>query len=381
MAVTTIDTNNKLIRVRKEITREYVRENLFSPYMGTGMTSIIRILNDLKSGGEQVNVPLVNSLAGTAIGNGTLAGNEEAIDNYGYRMWIDWARNAVKTNKAEIQKDSADIFDVARPLLADWGKSLIRDEIIDAFNSIPLESAPANLGTTNGQRVNGISIDNATSTQRNTWVTDNVDRVLFGASVGNYSSTFATATATLDTTSDKLTAASLRLMKRLAMKASPKIRPYKTKNGYEYYVAFAGPNCFRDLGNDTTIINANLYARARENGGLNSNPLFQDGDILYDGIVVRQVPEMDTRNPTFYATAGDSGTTSIAPVFLCGQSAMAQFYGQMPRPTTLDNTDYQFNRGVGVEMAYGIGKIAKKTSSHLKDWGVFTGFFASVADA
>lgn len=381
MSTTTVNTNNKLIRFRKEITREYVRENLFSPYMGTGVTSIIRVLNDLKSGGEQVNVPLVNSLQNAAIGTGTLAGNEEAIDNYGYRMWIDWARNAVVTNKAELQKDSADVFDVARPLLSDWGKSLIRNEIIDAFNSIPLESAPANLGSSAGQRVNGISIDNANATQRNTWVTDNQDRVLFGATVSNYSTTFATATATLDSTNDKFTAASLRLMKRLAMKASPKIRPFKTANGYEYFVAFAGPNCFRDLGNDSTIINANLYARAREGNGIGKNPLFQDGDILYDGIVVRQVPEMDTRNPTFYATAGSGGTTPIAPVFLCGQSAMAQFWGQMPRPTQLDNTDYQFNRGVGVEMAYGIGKIAKKTSSHLKDWGTFTGFFASVPDA
>jgi hypothetical protein len=381
MAVTTVNTNNKLIRFRKEITREYVRENLFSPYMGTGLTSIIRILNDLKSGGEQVNVPLVNSLSGTAYSTGTLTGNEEAIDNYGCRFWIDWARNAIKTNKAEIQKDSADIFDVARPLLSDWGKSLIRDEIIDAFNSLPSESAPANLGTTNGQRVNGVYMDSATSTQRNTWVSDNSDRVLFGASVGNYSSTFATATANIDSTTDKLTAASLRLLKRIAMKASPKIRPFKTQNGYEYFVAFAGPNCFRDLGNDSTIINANLYARAREGNGINKNPLFQDGDILYDGIVVRQVPEMDTRNPTFYATAGAGGTTAIAPVFLCGQSAMAQFYGQMPRPTQLDQTDYQFNRGVGIEMAYGIGKVFKNTSSALKEWGIATGFFASVADA
>lgn len=380
MAVSTVNTNNKLIRFRKEITREYVRENLFSPYMGTGVTSIIRVLNDLKSGGEQVNVPLVNSLSGTAIATGTLVGNEESIDNYGFRMWIDWARNAVKTNKAEMQKDSADIFDQARPLLSDWGKSLIRDEIIDAFNSLPLEAAPANLGTTNGQRVNGVSIDNATTTQRNTWVSDNSDRVLFGASVSNYSSTFATALGNLDTTSDKLTAVALRLMKRLAMKASPKIRPFKTANGYEYFVVFAGPNCFRDLGNDSTIINANLYARARENNGVAKNPLFQDGDILYDGMVVRQVPEMDTRNPTLYATAGAS-TSKVAPVFLCGQSAMAQFWGQMPRPTKLDQTDYEFNRGVGVEMAYGIGKIAKKTGSAVKDWGVFTGFFSAADDA
>jgi hypothetical protein len=381
MALTTIGTNNKLIKFRKEITREYVRENLFSPYMGTGMNSIIRVMNDLKSGGEQVNVPLVNALQATAVGSGTLAGNEESIDNYGFRMWIDWARNAVKTNKAELQKESTDIFDQARPLLSDWGKSLIRDEIIDAFNSLPSESAPANLGTAAGQRVNGISIDNATAAQRNTWVADNSDRVLFGALVSNYSATFATATSHLDTTADKLTASTLTLAKRLALAASPKIRPYKTKNGYEYYVAFAGLQAFRDLSQDSTIQNANLYARAREGGGMNSNPLFQDGDLIYDGVIVRQVPEMSTRNPTFYATAGDSGTTAVQPVFMCGQSAMAQFYGQMPRPTRLDNTDYEFNRGVGIEMAYGVGKIAKKTSSKVKDWGVFTMFVAAAGDA
>ena len=116
---------------------------MFSAYMGNSMTSVIRVLNDLKSGGEQVNVPLVNSLRATAIANGTLTGAEEAIDNYGFRMWIDWARNAVKTNKQEMQRDSADIFDIARPLLADWGKELIKNEIVDGFLSIPLETAPS----------------------------------------------------------------------------------------------------------------------------------------------------------------------------------------------------------------------------------------------
>src|SRR6185312_5530967 len=132
--------------------------------------------------------------------------------------------------------------------------------------------------------------------------------------------------------------------------------------------------------NDSTIINANLYARPRDAAGVNTNPLFQDGDILYDGMVVRQVPELLSRIPTYLQTAGNS-SIQVGCTFLCGQSAMAQFWGQMPRPTQLDNTDYQFNRGVGVEMAYGIGKIAKKTGSAVKDWGVCTGFFASVNDA
>ena len=74
-------------------------------------------------------------------------------------MWIDWARNAVKTTRAEDHKDSADIFDIARPMLTDWGKELIQNEIVDSFFSVPLTTVPANLGSANGQRVNGISFD------------------------------------------------------------------------------------------------------------------------------------------------------------------------------------------------------------------------------
>jgi hypothetical protein len=170
-------------------------------------------------------------------------------------------------------------------------------------------------------------------------------------------------------------------MKRRAMAAVPRIRPYQDNDGYDYWVCFVDPNQFRDLSNDQTIVNANMYARPRENR-FKENPLFNDGDILYDGIIVRQVPELLTRIPTVFVTAGTGGI-QINAAHLCGQSAVAQFYGQLPRPTQLDVTDYGFNRGVGIEMAYGISKVAKDTpgtSATLKDWGVFTGFFASVND-
>jgi hypothetical protein len=382
MALTQVQANNKLIVFREEITREFVRQNMFSPYMGSSMNSVIRVLNDLKSGGEQVNVPLVNSLRATAIANGTLTGAEEAIDNYGFRMYIDWARNAVKTNRQEDHRDSADIFDIARPLLTDWGKELIKNEIVDSFFSIPLEIAPAGLGSAAGQRVNGVNWQTATATagtgQRDVWLTANVDRVLFGASISNNTGATIASLANVDNTTDKLTAASLRLMKRRAMLAVPRIRPYQDNDGYDYWICFCDPNQFRDLSNDQTILNGNLYSRPRENR-YKENPLFNDGDILYDGIIVRQVPEMLTRRPVYFATAG-AGGIAVNIAALCGQSAVAQFYGQLPRPTQLDQTDYGFNRGVGIEMAYGIGKVAKNTSALLKDWGVFTGFFASVSD-
>lgn len=380
MAVTTVQANNKLIKFTKEINREYVRENLFAPYMGSSLTSIIRRRQELVNGGEQMNIPLVARLAATAVGSGTLAGNEETIDNYGMRVWIDWARNAVKTNKAEKQKDSAAIFDTARPLLGDWGKELQRDEIVDAFFALPSESAPAGLGTAAGQRVNGVLFGSATAGQRNTWVSDNSDRVVFGKLKSNYNATFATATANLDATDDIVTLANMRLLKRIARGADPKIRPYKLEDGREYFVAFHGSRTFRDMKAALDTVNSNV--RPREGNGMSKNPIFQDGDLLYDGVIHREIPEIDTRCPAFYDTAGASGTTPVRPVWLCGQSAMAFAWGQMAKPTQLDNTDYGFNQGVGVEMAYGISKMFKKTTGGaLKEWGICTGFYAAPADA
>lgn len=376
MAVTTIQTNNKLVKYTQEINREYVRGNLFSPYMGTALNSIIRIKNELKAGGEEMNLPIVTRLTGAGVSTGTLVGNEEQIDNYGMRVRLDWARHAVVTNKAESQKDSADIFGVAKPLLADWGKELQRDELIAALMALPSETLPSA-----GVRVNGIQYDLATAAQRNTWNAANSDRILYGNSTANYNATHATALATLDTTNDKATASNLALLKRIAMNASPKIRPFKTADGYEYYVAFAGTNTFRDLKASLETINRD--ARPREQNGVDKNPLFQDGDQIYDGVIIRQVPEISSFVTNVWTTLTTAGTASarVEPVFLCGQQAAAMCWGQMAKPTFRKEDDYGFVTGAGIEMAYGVAKIFKKHhGSNLKQFGMATGFFASATD-
>ena len=93
---------------------------MFSPYMGEDINSIIRRRMELKSGGETMNIPLVRRLVGAGVSTGSLVNAEEAIEDYGYRIWLEWARNAVVTTKAEQQKDSADTFGEAKPLLTDW---------------------------------------------------------------------------------------------------------------------------------------------------------------------------------------------------------------------------------------------------------------------
>lgn len=379
MALTSPTSNNKLVQYTTEINREYVRENLFSPYMGTSLTSIIRLRNEPKKGGEQMNIPIVTRLTGAGVGVGTLVGNEESIDNYGMRAWVDWARNAVATNKAEEQKDSADIFGEAKPLLSDWGKELQRDEIIAAMMALPSEGAPAGLGSGTGQRVNGILYQSANATQRNTWNADNSDRVLYGNALGNYNATHATALATIDAVADTFTAPSVALLKYVAKHARPRIRPYKLEDGREYFVAFAGSNNFRQL--KASLESVNKDARPRDVG---SNPIFQDGDQIYDGVIIREIPEIDEQVDNVWTslkTAGDT-TSRVAPVFLCGQSAVAMPWGQMARPTFRTEDDYGFIKGSGVELCYGLAKVFKKHSStKLVQFGMVTGFFSAAGPA
>lgn len=383
MAITTVSTNNKMIQFRKEIIRETVRQNMFSPYMGDDMTAIIRTIYDPKKGGEQVNIPLVTKLTGTAKSTGTLTGSEEAIDNYGMRAYVDWARYAVATNDAEDQKDSADVFGEAKPMLTDWIKELQRDEIIQAFMALPSESAPAGLGSNDGQRVNGILYGDANATQLNAWAVDNADRILYGNAVGNYSGVHATDLAKIDTTADKFTAASVSLLKRVAKLATPRIRPISIDDGYERFVCFAGTTAFRDLKADLKTSNTDGRPRST------SNIIFKDGDLEWDGVVVREVPEIDSFVDDLWnvATAGNLKTggatgSRVTPVFFCGQSSLAMPWAKMPVPTTRDQTDYQFVKGVGIMACYGIAKVFKKNATNnLRQWGVVTGFFSSPADA
>ncbi len=390
MALTTTANNNKLIKYRTEIYREYVRENLFSPYMGTSMNAIIRVITDLdkggKMGGEQINIPLRARLNSGGVGSGTLRGNEEALDNQGTRFYVDWSRNAVTINGADRNKASVDLFGEMKPALTDWGQEKQRDEIVDGYYALPSQNAPVGLGSALGQRVNGILFDAATAAQRNTWITDNADRILVGSGntanlvAGNFAASMANITGAMT-----LSGALVNRMKRSAKKANPRIRPFKLKeNGTEWFVLFVGQEQFRDAQNDNDIKTANQNSRARENQGYLKNPIFVDGDLLYNGVIIREVPELSLRLPVAYqvngATAGAAGI-QIAPAHLCGQGAVAWCWGKMPSPTFLREDDYQFIRGVGIEMCYGVGKIAKlNAAGNFKDWGVYTAFLSAAAD-
>ncbi len=130
MAITTVQAQNKLIVFRKEVTREYIRQNLFSPYVGTELTAIIRVINDLKKGGEQINIPLVARLK-----------SQRDLDRNARRQrreYRQFRRSDVdrlgekRRPHPEVRRAEVEHRPVrpARPLLEDWGKELQRNEIV-----------------------------------------------------------------------------------------------------------------------------------------------------------------------------------------------------------------------------------------------------------
>lgn len=337
----------------------YIRDSRFKRYMGTDENSIIQLKEDLtKKKGDKVTFALVNELTGAGVtGNTTLEGNEEGLDSRSHPLTVAPLRHAVAISDWDEQKSAIDLRDAGKMMLKMWAMSKMRDEIITALGSI-----------------NGVAYASASAAQRNAWIVDNSDRVQVGKLRSNYNATHATALANIDNTDDKLTPEAVSLMKRLAQTSSPKIRPIRLNEDEEWYVLFANSRSFRDFALNSTVTQANRDARNR---GLD-NPLFTGGALVWDGVIVREIPEIGI------LTGVGAGSIDVGPVYMCGAQAVGVGWAQRTKTTT-NVRDYGFLHGVGCSEIRGIEKMTFGTGAgdtdDLKDHGVVTGYFAAVADA
>ena len=371
-----------------DVTREYVRESGFLPYMGTEDTSIIRIRNELKNeAGDTINFPLVQRIKGRGVrGAEVLKGNEVDLGLANTSVTVDWIRQGVKIPKSTSFRTAIDIWGLCKPQLRSWSAELLRDDVILAFGSVVVP------GTVDAQGLPGtdstVIFSLATAGQKNTYLVNNADRILFGNVKGNSSSgVWATALGNVDVTADRSTAAHIRLLKAMAKTAgqtvptgstanfTTNIKPYKSDMtaGREWFVYFVGSREFRDLGQDATILAANTNARAREGDGMERNPLFQDGDLMYAGVLIREVPEIDN----YILTAAGAASADVAFGFFCGQSAVAVAYGQSPKVVEDLLEDYAFRPGMAIEELRG----TKKTSFGGVQYGMVLSLVAAPADA
>ncbi len=385
MGASTIQTGNQTTRFQSEVRLEYVRGGRFGPYIGNNMNAIIQTNNNLK----KTSIPMVTRLKGGGVkGSTQLSGAEEALSNYAATLQPTYWRNGVLIDNEENEKAEFDLFSEARPALMNWAMEKKRDQIIQAMGAIEAGGTYYNYGGTEG----AYGSSAASAANMDTWNTNNHDRVLYGkAKSNNTAGNHTTSLSTIDTTNDKLTAAMVTLLKRMAVQARPFIRPVMLKGDVPWFVFFVGSYGFRDLSADSTVAQANREAWDR---GLD-NPIFSGGDLIYDGVIIKEVPEIDifidgdgTGSPwdgVWGANAAsadglDNGGDTASRIgigFFCGAQALGFGIGRMASFKRRKEDDYEHLNGVGVSMKHDIKKLFYNGKQH----GMVTSFHSAAVDA
>jgi N4-gp56 family major capsid protein len=337
---------------------ESFQENVFSELYGTNENSVIQIKEDLtKKKGDSVTFALLNRLTNVATtGSNTLEGQEEDLVSRSHKITVDKRRHAVRVSEMQDQISAISLRDAMKPALKTWAEENTRDKFIAALGSI-----------------DGVAYGTATAAQRNTWVTNNADRVLFGAAVANASSNVhATALGNVDSTNDVLKHGSVDLMVRLARTAAPKIRPIKDPgNGKKTFIMYVHPLVMRDLRADLESIMDDTTAAGM------AMKLFEGGDLMWAGCIIKELEDMPL------LTGVGNGGINVAPCYLLGAQALGYAIARRWKSITKE-FDYGDKYGCAIDGIDGIQKLRFGTGADdtttTKDNGVVTGYFAAVAD-
>jgi len=144
------------------------------------------------------------------------------------------------------------------------------------------------------------------------------------------------------------------------------------------FVMYMGSSAFRDLRSDLSTEQQHAMPRGRD------NPIWKGGDLFYDNVIIREVPEIDSFIDNEWGadstaddlTAAGASSGRVAMSFLCGQQAVSYGLGQRPRIVVDRLYDFEFQPGVAVELKHDIDKSYFNNVQH----GVVTVFTNTAAD-
>lgn len=383
---TNVSSDNRVTKFQKEVNRTYVREGRFAPFIGSTSNAVIQVNREIK----RTSIPLIGALDGAGVrGSQQLSGSEEALANYAMTFTPSYLRNGVVIDDEEREKSAFDLFTESRPALMAWMMETKRDQIIQALNGVMANHKYCNYG---GSSATGATDSVAASdADQDEWQRVNSDRIIYGSSRSNLTlGDHSTSLGNIDTTADKLTPSVISLVKRAAMNCRPLIRPVMIENDSPHFVYFCGSYAFRDLRESTAMVNALREAMPR----LQSNPLWSGGDLYWDGVIIREFPEIDNfiddkngsrlwsgiwgdnAKANSLVKAGAS-SSRVGVGFLCGAQAVCFGRGIEASFRTSKEDDYGHKHGVAITAKHDIKKFYYNGKQH----GVVTHFHSSALDA
>lgn len=327
--------------------KEYVSQSGLVPFMSTSDNAIIRVNTDLAKAGDLVHIPYIRALKGAGVTGGTtLEGNEEALLNYSCAIKVRHVRNAVMLAEHETFRSELDYANLARGGLKDWSAEKLRDTLIGNMQDVVIAGGNDAEGTPVEDTYKSFAA--STAGEKTAYLTANQDRIIMGTAKATAPTNFATSIAAVPNTA-VLSADTVSLAKEMAeTTASFRITPYMDKGGNKWFVLFVGVEGFRQLRKDAQISAANREARPRE---VESNPMFSGGDLLWDGVIIKKIPEI--------AQVGNLGASSAPIGFaaLCGQNALGVAFARKPSFRT-EAKDYDHKVGVGITEIRGSTKMS-----------------------
>jgi hypothetical protein len=356
-----------------QFSTEFYQTNPFSAYAGTGTDNPIVMKEDFASKrGNGISFEFITNLKrGSIRGRQPLRGHEDKLGEFGDKAYWDMRKKAISMHEMDTDLAAIDLRKASKTSLKVWSDEDVKYEVIDRLQDV-------------GQDLNR-PYDEATTAEKNTWHTNNKDRVLYGNALANYvTNNHASSLANVISATGKFTKSSVSLMKRVALASRPRITPIKVteSDNRRYFVIFVNPLNMRDFVESMNETERQVSVARRNEG------IFLGGDREYDGVIVHEVDDM-----TLLPGVGGSGI-NVAPAILLGQEALG--WAIKSRYKSREQTDdYGQVEGLGMigkwgmkKLGYTIGDTAAtvdavdgtQTNVLGKQRGIVNGFFAAVGD-
>ncbi len=273
MATTEYGVNHPMA-VKKwsgDLMKEALKRTHALQFMGTNKNALVQIKTELnKDAGDRIRFGLRQQLQGDGIsGDGTLEGNEEALEIYTDNVFIDQLRHAVRSGgKMSEQRIPFSVREEARLGLQDWWADRLDEWFFQQVS-----------GSTFGTKTTLFTGNQAT-------IAPDSNHLLRGAPP-NQADLATDGSVASATVSNKM---SLAMIDSLVLKAktlSPQIRPVRI-NGNDHWVLFIHPEQTFDLKQDerssgaATVSWPEIQRAAMQGGDITGNPLFTGAIGMYN---------------------------------------------------------------------------------------------------